>query len=269
MYRCGNRPGRVPRHDRAGFTAPRHRGDRRAARRHRRDRRPQPGQRRRGARRRRRALSHGQLLQDPHHGRGHAAGRRRRAATRRPAHAERGRQEPREHADPLPRGTAPERARPPLPDDHPERQHGHRHALAAGRPRLRQRDDAPPRPRVHRLLHAQPRVLPHRVGRGRGVGGPQRPRDRRPLAGDRGARGVRGRVPPRPRGERAPQRRRLPSPVRPPLGPGRVVRLRRLLRRRPGPRQPGHAARHGRPAGDDRAEHAAPRRRRAVSWSRS
>ena len=38
---------------------------------------------------------------------------------------------------PLSRGTAPERARPPLPDDHAERQHGHRHALAAGRPRRR------------------------------------------------------------------------------------------------------------------------------------
>ena len=38
-------------------------------------------------------------------------------------------------------------------------------------------------------------------------------------------------------------------------GRDEIVRLRRLLRRRPGPRQPGHAAGHGRPAGDDRAGH--------------
>ena len=105
------------------------------ARRHRRGGRPQPGERRRGPRRRRRPLPHGELLQDPGDGRGHAPGRRRRAAARRPAHAHRGGQEPGQHADPLPRGPAPERARPPLPDDHPERQHRHRHALAAGRPR--------------------------------------------------------------------------------------------------------------------------------------
>ena len=122
------------------------------------------------AHRRRRALPHGELLQDPRHGRGHAPGRRRRPAARRPAHADRGGQEPRQHAHPLPRGPAPERARPPLPDDHPERQHRHRHALAARRPRLRQRDHAAARPGDHRLLHAEPRVLPHRVGRRRRVG---------------------------------------------------------------------------------------------------
>ena len=70
---------------------------------------------------------------------------------------------PGQHADPLPRGAAPQRARPPLPDDHAERQHGHRHALAARGPRLRQRDHAAARPGDHRLLHAEPRVLPHRV----------------------------------------------------------------------------------------------------------
>ena len=184
------------------------RGDRRAAGRHRRGGRPQPGERRRDPHRRRRALPHGELLQDPRHGRGHATGRRRRAAARRPAHADRGGQEPGQHADPLPRGAAAERARPPLPDDHPERQHRHRHAVAARRTRVRQRDHAAPRPGDDRLLHAEPRVLPHRVRRRRGVGRAERPRDRRPLARARGARRVRGRVLPRPRGERAPQRRR-------------------------------------------------------------
>ena len=96
--------------------------------------------------RRRRALPPGELLQDPPHGRGHAAGRRGRAAARRPAHADRGGQEPRQHAHPLPRGPAPERARPPLSDDHPQRQHRHRHALAPRRPGLRQRDHARARP---------------------------------------------------------------------------------------------------------------------------
>ena len=98
-----------------------------------------------------------------------------------------------------------------------------------GRPGLRQRDHALPRAGDHRLLHAQPRVLPHRGRRRRGVGRPLRRRDRRPLAGDRGARRLRGRVPPRPRGERAPQRRRLPAPVRAPLGPRRVAGLRGLV----------------------------------------
>ena len=49
---------------------------------------------------------------------------------------------------------------------------------------LRERDHAAPRPGDDRLLHAEPRVLPHRVGRRRGVGRAQRPRDRRALARD-------------------------------------------------------------------------------------